>query len=157
MNLKLSFIIKNINGKLSYMQEERKNIDSIIEGRIRRSLSSEIGEDFSLNLMKRIELEQQFREEDKKTFNIAKAFTVIMTILFIGFASVLGLYFASSGSAEMVSDNLASRITFYFDMIGYKFVELTGFSGQMGFMILVAMAVIFLFTIAEKRLLRKSN
>jgi hypothetical protein len=153
MNFKLNFFINNLN----IMSGERKNIDSLIESKVKNSLSSNVSEDFNLNLMKRIEIEQQFREEDKKTFNLAKVFSGIIAVLLLGISTIIGFIIITSETAGNTSSGIADKISYFYYSVSQKIVELSGLQidSQLGLMLLVIMAVIFLFSIAEKVLIRK--
>ena len=57
------------------MADGKNNIDSFLDIKIRNSLSSDTSPEFSFDLMKRIELEKEFAEQDNKTDKMVKYIT----------------------------------------------------------------------------------
>ena len=54
------------------------NIDSILEKRIKTSLSKKTSANFTDNVMKRIEIQEQFKKEDNVVYSYVRTTTVFI-------------------------------------------------------------------------------
>ena len=98
------------------------NIDSIIETRIKNSLSETTSERFSENVMKRIKLQEQFKKEDTVVFSYVRtttAFILSAISIIIGIA-----IFAFSKNDELADEQYSSDITMIFSKIGEGIINI---------------------------------
>ena len=146
---KFNFKITDFYSIFNQMGEGNKNIDYILDEKIRNSLSAVTSSDFTFELMKRVELEKEFATQDKKTDKLVKYLTggIISLMIAVTLANEIS-YFSSiidkfSGVVEYISVMAAENLGIAFD---YK----------SGIVVLLVMACIFIFTFADKIIFKKT-
>ena len=92
------------------------NIDSILEKRIKTSLSKKTSANFTDNVMKRIEIQEQFKKED----NVVYSYVRTTTVFILSTISVLvGVaIFVFSKKEDSADEQFSSEITILFSKIG---------------------------------------
>lgn len=142
------------------MSDGKKNIDSYIDDKLKLGLWSHTSDDFTYELMKRIEIEKEFAKEDVKTNRAVKyiigGFVSLLTI-FVVLLTILvntnedsrdiGLF---SSFVEKFSNGIESLSVITTETLGIAF------DYQTGVIFLLVMACVFLFYFADKIIFRKS-
>lgn len=142
------------------MNEENKNMDSFLDNKIKNSLLFQTSDEFSDELLKRINLENEFAIEDKKTMKIARFITggVITFMVFI--VLVLGIVLKTNENGKEISYLYITLDKFsgFIEFISMKTIDNLGFSvtPQSLIVFLLALVFILIFSFADKMIFRKS-
>ncbi|MBK8983810.1 MAG: hypothetical protein IPM38_16200 [Ignavibacteria bacterium] len=157
---KFSFTINNFYSIFNTMPDgNNKNIDSYLDDNISQSLKSETSDDFSFEMMKRVEIEKEFAKQDRKTDNVAKfvigGLLAAMIILSVGIPLLFGVSDTdqSPGYFSMMTDNLTGAIE-YFSILTTENLGIA-FNLKTLSVIIISSVFIFLFSKADKLLLKK--
>ena len=142
------------------MQDDSKNIDSYLEENIRISLKASASPNFSLELMKRVELEKEFAKEDVKTERIVRYIIGSLTSLMVVFAIIIGFVMKTNEDGKEISyfNSLINTFSTFVENVSLTAAETFGFAFnfETGIVILLIMVCVFLFSFAEKIIFRKS-
>lgn len=142
------------------MPEGNKNIDSYLDDKFNEYLFQNVSQDFSYELMKRVEIEKEFAKEDVKTYRLVKViislFLFLMSSFALIFTSVMNTNEESkdvgflSGIINKFSDIIQTVSIFTTENLGFTFEVRTGI------IVLLIMFCVFLFSIADKIVFNKS-
>ena len=142
------------------MPENNKNIESFLDEKFRNSLKDNTSDDFTLELMKRVALQNEFVKEDKKTDKVVKfaigAFIVVLA--FITFAIGMSLNTGSAKNETSYFNEVIERISGVIENISVLTMENLGFTFnlQSALILLVVMVCVFIYSFADRTLLKKN-
>lgn len=155
-----NFKIIDIYSILSKMDIENRNMDSFLDYKIKHSLMNATSEDFSSELIKRLNLEKEFVKEDIKTFKIAKFISAGFIAAMLLISVVLGLIINSNQKTGESSffGNLINSFAGFIELISVKVVDIFGlsFTPQTLIVILLLMVFVFVFSFVDKMIFRKT-
>ncbi|MBV6478768.1 MAG: hypothetical protein HGGPFJEG_01525 [Ignavibacteria bacterium] len=155
-----SFKITDIYAILNQMNNDKKNIDSYLEDKIKQSLMNSTSEDFSSELAKRINLEKEFVKEDIKTFKLAKYISAGFISAMIFISVVLGIIITANQKDNETGllGSIVDSFSGFIELISIKFIDMLGlsFSPQTIIILILIMIFIFAFSFAEKLISRKT-
>ena len=141
------------------MNQENKNIDELLDGKLKSGLFSFTSDAFSDEVMKRVNLSIEFAREDVKTYKLAKLVTAGISAFIFLFVSVI-LYYLSKNPGENNVEGYFSlnSVYEYISRISVKILGILGFTGSLeSFLFLILLGVIIiLFVISDRRLLKKN-
>ncbi len=141
------------------MSDRNKNLDAYLEANMKSYIQAETSPDFTLELMKKVQLEKEFAREDVKTSRIAKfviggfisilaSFVILFSFLFNSNKDQKDISFLSSTFLSSTIDKFSKTIQdisiFSAENLGFAFTY------QAGMIILLVMVCIFLFSFADK-------
>lgn len=142
------------------MNNDKKNIDSYLEDKIKQSLMNSTSEDFSSELAKRINLEKEFVKEDIKTFKLAKYISAGFISAMIFISVVLGIIITANQKDNETGllGSIVDSFSGFIELISIKFIDMLGlsFSPQTIIILILIMIFIFAFSFAEKLISRKT-
>ncbi|MEO8665495.1 MAG: hypothetical protein ABI462_08350 [Ignavibacteria bacterium] len=158
---KFNFKINNFYSIFNQMNSEDKNkhLDSFLDSELGASLQSYTPSDFTLELMKRVELEKEFTKQDVKAYRIAKyfigGFVFLLSALIVMFAVLVN----AGGEREDVSffNGIVDRFSDIIESVSFFITENLGFAFdfQTGIILLLVMVFVFIFSFADKVIFRK--
>ena len=138
---------------------KNRNFDSFLDNKIKYSLEDHTSQDFTYEMMKRVQLAKEFEKEDVKTSRVAKyiigGFVSLLVVFLILFAVVLNANQESkdaslfNGVIDRFSDSIEAISIFTTENLGFAF------DFQTGIVLLLAMACIFLFSFADRIFFKK--
>jgi len=158
---KFNFKINNFYSIFNQMNsdDKNKNLDSFLDGELRGSLRSQPSDDFTVVLIKKVELEKEFAKEDVKAYRIAKyaigGFVFLLTALIGIFAALVNTggeredVSSFNGLVDRFTDTIESASIFLTDNLGVSF------SFETGLVILLVMVFVFIFSFADKVIFKK--
>jgi hypothetical protein len=142
------------------MADGKNNIDSFLDIKIRNSLSSDTSPEFSFDLMKRIELEKEFAEQDNKTDKMVKYITGGLISFLIAVTLLLSSLLKTGKDGTEVSyfNRIIERFSDFIEYVSVMASENIGiaFNMKTGIIILLVMFCVFVFSFADRILLKKS-
>lgn len=157
---KFNFKISNFYSIFNQMPDDNKNLDSFLDNSIRQSLHESVSDDFSNELMKRVEIEKEFAREDVKTYRMAKYIVGLFAFLLAAFVGLLTLIINTNQESKDVGvfNSMVDRFSTFIESLSFAASDTLGISlnFQSALMIFVAMICILLFTFADKSLFKKS-
>lgn len=137
-----------------------KNLDSYLDEKLRSALSTHASQDFTFELMKRVDLEKEFAKEDIKTSRIARFSIGSLIAVLCGLVVMFTVSLNSNPQSKDVSffNGLIDRFSYMIESTSIVITETFGFAinFQTGIIILVVMAFIFLFSFADKAIFKRS-
>ena len=142
------------------MPENNKNIESFLDEKFRNSLKDNTSDDFTLELMKRVALQNEFVKEDKKTDKVVK-FAIggfIAVLAFITFAIGMSLKTGNAKNETSYFNEVIERISGVIENISVLTMENLGFTFnlQSALILLVVMVCVFIYSFADRTLLKKN-
>lgn len=157
---KFNFIINNFYSIFNQMDDGNKNIDYILDEKIRNSLKVNTSSEFTFELMKRVELEKEFVKQDQKTDKLVKYFTGGSISLMIAVTLAISMIFKTGKEGNELS-YFSSIIEKFSGLVEYMSVMAAenlgiAFDYKSGIVVLLAMACIFIFTFADKIIFKKT-
>jgi hypothetical protein len=156
---KFNFKINNFYSIFQEMSHGNKNIDSILDDKLKQSLQADTSPDFIHELMKRVELEKEFANEDVKTYRIAKYIIGSLISLLIAFVVVFAFVLNANEDRKDVSffNGIIDKFSDIIQSISVITTETLGFAFdfQTGVIILLVMVCVFLFSFADKIIFKK--
>lgn len=142
------------------MNGDSRNIDSIIDEKLKHSLIHNTSDGFSDELVKRINLEKEFAMQDVKTSKIAKLILGGFISFLVFISVILGLLLKShetAGDTNIIGSFINKFSGFVENFSTSTFFNLGfTFSQQSLIILLLVMVFIFIFSFADKILFRKS-
>ena len=142
------------------MPENNKNIESFLDEKFRNSLKNNTSDDFTFELMKRVALQNEFVMEDKKTDKVVKfaigGFIAVLAFVTIAMGMVLK---TGNESNETSYFNIAiDRISGVIENVSVLTMENLGFTFnlQTALILLVVMVCVFIYSFADRTLLKKN-
>jgi hypothetical protein len=138
---------------------QNKNFDSFLDDKITNSLEDHTSQDFIIEMMKRVQLAEEFEKEDVKTSKIAKyvigGFVSFLSVFIVLFTFVVNTNKDSNDVGYF--NNMVDKFSDTIETISIFTTENLGFSFdfQTGLIILVVMACVFLFTVADRVIFKK--
>jgi phosphoribosylformylglycinamidine (FGAM) synthase-like enzyme len=157
---KFNFKINNFYSIFNQMPENNKNIESFLDEKFRNSLKDNTSDDFTLELMKRVALQNEFVKEDKKTDKVVK-FAIggfIAVLAFITFAIGMSLKTGNAKNETSYFNEVIERISGVIENISVLTMENLGFTFnlQSALILLVVMVCVFIYSFADRTLLKKN-
>lgn len=157
---KFNFKINNFYSIFNQMPENSKNIETYLDEKFRNSLKNNTSDDFTLELMKRVALQNEFVKEDKKTDKVVK-FAIGGFIAVLAFVTIaLGMVLKTGTESNEVSyfNIVIDKISGAIENLSVLTMENLGFTFnlQSALIILVVMACVFIYSFADKTLLKKN-
>jgi hypothetical protein len=141
------------------MGENKINIDSFLDDKIKHSLFTKPSDDFIKKLERELELSREFAREDVKERKMMKYIIGVFLILFVSFATTLAYYY-SQQFEDKISDfgGLINNFTLQINSLSLKFFEFLGLSvsGNSFVYVIVIMLLALLYTLGDRFLFRKS-
>ncbi|MBS1518299.1 MAG: hypothetical protein JSS91_09465 [Bacteroidetes bacterium] len=137
-----------------------KNIDSYLDDKISQTLKSNTSEDFMYEMMKRVAIEDEFAKEDRKTDKMAKfiigGLLVIMAVLSLSLPLIFGSADKdnSPGFISVAVEKITGAIE-YFSILAAENLGIA-FNMKTFLVILISAVCIFIFSKADKMVLKKS-
>ena len=157
---KFNFKITDFYSIFNQMGEGNKNIDYILDEKIRNSLSAVTSSDFTFELMKRVELEKEFATQDKKTDKLVKYLTGGIISLMIAVTLVISMFLKTGKEGNEISylSSIIDKFSGVVEYISVMAAENLGiaFDYKSGIVVLLVMACIFIFTFADKIIFKKT-
>jgi len=156
---KIHFNISNFSSILGGMSGEGKNIDSYLNEQISLSLNAMPSQTFEEELLKRISIENEFRKQDVKTDKLAKSFMGTIVVSFIVLLIFAGfLLNKNSGESGGYLVNALDMFTVAIETVSLQLTSILGFTlgPQSAAIVLVLLVSIFLYSMADKFVFRKS-
>jgi hypothetical protein len=141
------------------MSGERKNIDSYLNEQISISLNAMPSQTFEEELLKRISIENEFRKQDVKTDKIAKSLIATGVIAFLMLMTFVGfLLNKGDGDSGRYVENSLDTFTNFIETASLQLTSILGFTlgPQSAAIVLVLLVSIFLYSMADKFVFRKS-
>jgi len=158
---KFNFNINNFYSIFNQMPEQSKNInlDSFIDEKFRKTLSADTSDEFTTELLKRVELQKVFAKEDVKTDKIMKYLIGIvvafmtLTTLFFGMVLKTG----SKGNEVSYLSSAIEKFSDFIEEVSVMTMQNLGFAVNIktGIILLLVIGCIILFSIAERNLSKK--
>lgn len=158
---KFNFKINNFYSIFGNMpgDNSNRNLDSYLDGKLRNSLSDNVHDDFTFELMKRVELQKEFAKEDVKTFRIAKSVISGFIAVLCGLVVLFTITLKSNQDGKDVSflNSVIERFSYLIESTSLLIADTLGFaiSFQTGFLILLAMVIVFLFSFADRSITKR--
>ncbi|MEO8447151.1 MAG: hypothetical protein ABI528_06625 [bacterium] len=141
------------------MSEPAKNIDTYLDGKIRQTLQSNVSDDFTFELMKRIEIEKEFAKEDVKTFRMVKYITGGFVLALTAFIILLTLIINNNEESRDVGffNTMLDKFSGIVESISVVTAEMLGFTFdyQTGLVVLLITGCVFLFYFADRIIFKK--
>ena len=141
------------------MGENKINIDSFLDDKIKHSLFTKPSDDFIKKLERELELSREFAREDVKESKMVKYIIGVFLILFVSFATTLTYYY-SQQFEDKISDfgGLINNFTLQINSLSFKLFEFFGLSisGNSFTYAIVIMLLALLYTLGDRFLFRKS-
>jgi|GEM_PF-4617282 len=78
------------------MQSGNKEIDKILDKKLKNALMKKTSDEFTDNLMKQINLSHQFAKEDKKESKVLVYITGGISLFILSFLILIGVFYESS-------------------------------------------------------------
>lgn len=154
-----NFKINNFYSIFNPMQDKNKNMDSFLDENIRMSLKTNVSQDFTYELMKRVELEKEFNKEDMKTAKIVRYTIGSFIAIMVAFAVVIGFFLKVEQNGKEVSyfNSIIDKFSTFIETISIMATETLGFAFnfETGIVLLLVMVCVFLFSFADKIIFRK--
>ena len=135
------------------------NIDSFIDEQLTSGLSAAPSDMFGGELMKRIALEIEFRDQDVKTHKFASTFMFSLAGLVVAVIALAGYLISKDSSG---SEKYSGPVESFAGAIEYASLQVISFLGLSGMLsgatlILIILLSALLYNSAEKYLLRRSS
>ena len=141
------------------MGENKINIDSFLDDKIKHSLFSKPSDDFIIKLERELELSKEFAREDIKERKMIKYVISVFSILFVSFATTLAYYYSQRFEDKIFNlEGLVNTFTLQINSLSLKFFEFLGLSvsGNSFVYVIVIMLLALLYTLGDRFLFRKS-
>ena len=141
------------------MGENKINIDSFLDDKIKHSLFSKPSDDFIIKLERELELSKEFAREDIKERKMIKYVISVFSILFVSFATTLAYYYSQRFEDKIFNlEGLVNTFTLQINSLSLKFFEFLGLSvsGNSFVYVIVIMLLALLYTLGDKFLFRKN-
>lgn len=142
------------------MPEGKRNIDSYLDEKLTQSLRSNTSDDFTYELLKRVQIEKEFAREDVKTYRMAKyiigGFTVLLTAFVVIFTILININ-EDSKDANLFN-SFVDRFSGFIESISLAIADTFGIAlnFETGTTLLILTVCVFLFYFADKIIFRKS-
>lgn len=157
---KFNFKITDFYSIFNQMGDGNKNMDYILDEKIRNSLSAVTSSDFTFELMKRVELEKEFATQDKKTDKLVKYLTGGIISLMIAMTLAISMFLKTGKEGNEISffSSIIDKFSGVVEYISVMAAENLGiaFDYKSGIVVLLVMACIFIFTFADKIIFKKT-
>ncbi|MEO8210339.1 MAG: hypothetical protein ABI840_07235 [bacterium] len=141
------------------MSESNQNIDSFLDDKLKHLLQSQTSPDFTYDMMKRVELEKEFAKEDVKTYRIVKYIIGGLISLLVAFVMILTLILNTNDDSKDVGflNGIIDSFSEMVQSISVMMADNLGFAldFQTGLIILLVMVFVFLFSFADRVILKK--
>ncbi len=141
------------------MGENKINIDSLLDDKIKHSLFTKPSDDFIKKLERKIELSREFAKEEVKERKIVKYIIGVFLILFVSFATTLTYYYSQRFEDKIFNfGGLINNFTLQINSLSLKFFEFFGLSisGNSFVYVIVIMLLALLYTLGDRFLFNKS-
>ena len=141
------------------MGENKINIDSFLDDKIKHSLFSKPSYDFIIKLERELELSKEFAREDIKERKMIKYVISVFSILFVSFATTLAYYYSQRFEDKIFDfGDLINNFTLQINLLSLKIFDYFGLSisGNSFVYVLVIMLLAILYTLGDRFLFRKS-
>ncbi|MBS1552185.1 MAG: hypothetical protein JST15_08985 [Bacteroidetes bacterium] len=157
---KFNFNINNFYSIFNLMGDGNKNMDHILDEKIRNSLTAGTSPEFTFELMKRVELEKEFAMQDQKTDKLVKYLIGGVITLMIAVTLVISLVLKTGKEGNELSyfSSIIQKFSGIVEYMSVMAAENLGiaFDYKSGIVVLLAMACIFIFTFADKIIFKKT-
>ena len=141
------------------MKENKINIDSFLDDKIKHSLFTKPSDDFIKKLERELELSREFAREDVKERRLMKYIIGVFLILFVSFATTLAYYYSQRFEDKIFDfGGLINNFTLQINSLSLKFFGFFGLSlsGNSFVYIIVIMLLALLYTLGDRLLFRKN-
>ena len=141
------------------MGDNKINIDSFLDDKIKHSLFSKPSDDFIIKLERELELSKEFAREDIKERKMIKYVISVFSILFVSFATTLAYYYSQRFEDKIFDfGDLINNFTLQINLLSLKIFDYFGLSisGNSFVYVLVIMLLAILYTLGDRFLFRKS-
>ncbi len=138
---------------------KNRNLDSFLDDKIKYSLEDHTSQDFTFEMIKRVELAKEFEKEDVKTFKVAKFIIGGVVSLLAAFVVLFAFVLSSNEESKDagIFNSLIDKFSNSIEAISIFTTENLGFAFdfQTGIIILLVMGCIFLFSFADRIIFKK--
>lgn len=156
---KFNFKINNFYSIFNQMSDSEKNIDSYLDNKIRQVLSDDVSQNFTYELMKRIDLENEFAKEDDRTQRIAKYIIGGLISFLAAFVAMFTFILNSNEDSRDAGlfKSLVDKFSDIIESVSIMTAENLGFAFnfQTGIIILLIMVCVFIFSFADRNIIKK--
>jgi hypothetical protein len=158
---KFNFKISNFYTIFDQMPDgnQNRNLNSFLDDSIKQSLKFGTSDSFTLEMMKRIQIEKEFEKEDVKTYRMAKYIIGGFVSLMFAFVFMFSFLISSNGQSrdsgivngviDKFTDSIESISIFTAKNLGFTF------DFQTGIVIMLVMICVFLFSFADRMIFKK--
>ena len=141
------------------MGENKINIDSFLDDKIKHSLLAKPSDDFIKKLERELELSREFAREDVKERKMMKYIIGVFLILFVSFAATLAYYYNQRFEEKIFDfESLINTFTLQINSLSFKLFDFFGLSisGNSFTYAIVIMILALLYIVGDRFLFRKS-
>lgn len=141
------------------MEENKINIDSFLDDKIKHSLFTKPSDDFIKKLERELELSKEFAREDIKERKMIKYIIGVFLILFVSFATTLAYYYSQRFEDKIFDfGGLINTFTYQINSLSLKIFDYFGLSisGSTFVYAIVIMFLVLLYILGDRLLFRKS-
>ncbi|HRE40232.1 MAG TPA: hypothetical protein PLG90_02780 [Ignavibacteria bacterium] len=138
------------------MQSGNKEIDKILDKKLKNALMKKTSDEFTDNLMKQINLSHQFAKEDKKESKVLVYITGGISLFILSFLILIGVFYESSPGSSRTKNVFNNFSTLLQENILAIYNKI-GISFSLEYLLIILMIIVFIAmsNVTDKIFLRK--